>query len=199
CGSADGQVVAFLDEEALVTSALPLSVVDVSGSPSELGELVRLAARLPDSRIVTDRLTGPLAAALVEATASGAQGICAVQIAPTARRALAALPGLIAAARPGLPVDVAREWVSATFDLVIEVAVLRDGRQRVVRVAEPAAVVDGEIALRDIFVFQVERTAAGGAVEGTFQATGTSPRLVAEMSARGVQLDSGVFSRPASR
>jgi len=81
---------------------------------------------------------------------------------------------------------------------VIDVARLRDGRQRVVRIAEPMGTEGGEIALRDIFTFVVERMATGGSVEGTFQATGVAPRVVGDMAARGIHVDSGVFSRPPS-
>ena len=89
---------------------------------------------------------------------------------------------------------------AGTFDLVIDVAArLRDGRQRVVRVGEPAGVEGGEIIVRDIFTFVVERTATGGSVEGTFQATGIAPRVVNDMASRGIHVDSGVFSRPPSR
>jgi pilus assembly protein CpaF len=115
------------------------------------------------------------------------------------RRGLARLPAELSAARPGLGVAAAKEWITGTFDVLVDVARLRDGRQRVIRVAEPIGVIDGEIALRDIFTFVIERTATGGSVEGTFQATGVAPRVVGDMTARGIHVDSGVFSRPPSR
>ena len=52
-----------------------------------------------------------------------------------------------------------------------------------------------ELDLRDIFTFTVDRTAAGGAVEGSFHPTGEVPRL-ADDHARGSQpLDSVIFKR----
>jgi pilus assembly protein CpaF len=114
------------------------------------------------------------------------------------RRGLLRLPAEIAVARPELSVAAARELLATTFDIVVDIAVLRDGRRRVVRIAEPAGSVSDEITLRDIFAFVVERTSSAS-VDGTFQATGVAPRILNDMIARGLPVDSGIFSRPPSR
>jgi pilus assembly protein CpaF len=95
--------------------------------------------------------------------------------------------------------ELARQWIASTFDVFLEVGTLRDGRHRVLRVAEPVAADPSGIQTRDIFTLVVERTATGGLVEGTFQASGSQPRVVDEMTARGISVDSGLFSRPPSR
>jgi pilus assembly protein CpaF len=122
------------------------------------------------------------------------EGVLAAARAPTMRHAITRLPADIAATRPGITVDTAREWLAAAFELVIEVARLRDGRLRVVRVAE-LVVERGQLVARDVFLFQVERLAAGGAVEGSFLPTGVVPALVGDLVARGVPIDVGVFKR----
>jgi len=76
---------------------------------------------------------------------------------------------------------------------------MRDGRHRVLRIAEPVAGGADEVRAQDIFTFVIERVAAGGAVEGTFSASGVVPRLVEDLSARGLSIDSSMFSRPPSR
>ena len=92
--------------------------------------------------------------------------------------------------------DVAREWLASVFDLAIEVARLRDGRHRVLRVAELGVEGNG-VALRDVFTFTVERTAAGGAIEGSFSPTGVVPRILEDLAARGVPVDPSIFRRHA--
>ena len=52
--------------------------------------------------------------------------------------------------------------------------------------------------IADVFSFNVERTAAGGAVEGTFNASGSVPRIADEVSSRGFSLESSLFTRPPS-
>ena len=54
---------------------------------------------------------------------------------------------------------------------------------------------EGGVVGRDIFTFVVERTAVGGAVEGSFIATGIVPRVAEDLAARGGPLDSAVFRR----
>jgi pilus assembly protein CpaF len=197
--SPDGHVVAVQEADFIASSSVNVSHVDVSGAGSDLGALIEFAGRLPDARLVVDQFTGATAVAVLDTVARGADGLVAILGAASLRRGLARLPSDLAAARTGLTPAAARDWIAGSFDVLIDVARLRDGRQRVVRVAEPAGVVDGEIALRDIFTFIVERTATGGSVEGTFQATGVAPRVVGDMTARGIHVDSGVFSRPPSR
>jgi pilus assembly protein CpaF len=196
--STEGHVVAIQGADVIVSNAVPVSHVTISDAPKELPELVEFAGRLPDARLVVDQFGGPTAAAVLGAVAGGADGLVAVSTAASLRRGLARLPADIVAARSDLSLETARELLATTFDVLIDVAVLRDGRRRVVRVAEPAGITSNEIVLRDIFAFVVERK-SGGSVEGTFQATGVAPRIVGDMVARGLSVDSGVFSRPPSR
>ncbi|HEX4337912.1 MAG TPA: FHA domain-containing protein [Polyangiaceae bacterium] len=196
--STDGHVVAIQDNDVIVSNAVPVSHLDVADAPGELSELVNFAGRFPEARLVVDNFSGRTAAAVLGAVAGGADGLLAVTTAASLRRGLLRLPVEIAVARPELSADAARELLATTFDIVIDVAVLRDGRRRVVRIAEPAGITSDEITLRDIFSFVVER-ASSGSVEGTFQATGVAPRILGDMVARGLSVDSGVFSRPPSR
>jgi pilus assembly protein CpaF len=197
--SPDGHVIELFETELIVSSSVHVSHVDLS-EPSEVTDsLVDFAGRVPEARIVVENLSGATSASALEIVSGGFDGLVAVLPAASLRRGLARLPAELSAARPGLGVAAAKEWITGTFDVLVDVARLRDGRQRVIRVAEPIGVIDGEIALRDIFTFVIERTATGGSVEGTFQATGVAPRVVGDMTARGIHVDSGVFSRPPSR
>ena len=51
----------------------------------------------------------------------------------------------------------------------------------------------------DIFTFTVDRTVAGGAIEGSFTPSGTVPRLAETLKARGTPLEAALFARPVSR
>jgi pilus assembly protein CpaF len=196
--SMDGHVVAIQNTDVIVSNAVPMSHVDVSDAEKDLPNLVEFAGRFPEARLVVDNFNGRIAAAVLGAIAGGADGLVAVSAAASLRRGLLRLPAELSALRPELSASAARELLATTFDVLIDVAVLRDGRRRVVRIAEPAGIVSDEIVLRDIFSFVVERT-SGGSVEGTFQATGVAPRILGDMVARGLSVDSGVFSRPPSR
>jgi pilus assembly protein CpaF len=89
--------------------------------------------------------------------------------------------------------------VASSFDVAVEIAQLRDGRYRVLRIAEITGTTPDGFQLSDIFSFVADRTAAGGVIEGTFSPTGTPPRLAEALRARGIQIDTALFSRPLSR
>ena len=160
---------------------------------------LQVAASLPGARIVAELFTGELCAKVVEAIADGADGLIAARHAPSLRRGLTRLPGVIAAQRPQIRIAAARELVSNAFEIVVEVARLRDDRHRVLRIAEITGGATEDIQIQDIFTFVMDRTAAGGAIEGVFSASGVVPQVVEAWRARGNTIESAVFSRPPSR
>ncbi len=85
--------------------------------------------------------------------------------------------------------------VVASFDVAIEVARLRDGRSRVLRLCELRRAQSPLVVGDDIFEFTIERTATGGTLEGSFHATGRSPHLSDELRARGARMDPSLFLR----
>jgi len=111
------------------------------------------------------------------------------------RHALARLVPEIAAVRPGIPLDALRESLAAAFDLYIEVGKMRDGRVRILRIAEPSGVESNAIGFRDVFTFATERTAAGGSIEGSFHPTGVVPRVADDLQSRGIPVDAAMFRR----
>lgn len=197
-GATDDRVIVLQEADEIVFSQPHTISLLLGDTPAEDALAVRAATRLHPDRLVIGAFAGHVAAEVVDAIGDGVDGVLAAARAPNLRQAVARLPADLAATRPGISPDVAREWLAASFDLAIEIARLRDGRHRVLRVAELA--VEGDaIALRDVFTFVVERTAAGGALEGTFQPTGHVPRVVEDLAARGVTVDSAVFKRHAAR
>ena len=160
---------------------------------------LQVAATLPGARVVAELFTAELCAKVVEAIADGADGIIAARYAPSLRRGLMRLPGVVAAERPQIRVAAARELVANAFEIVVEVARLRDDRHRVLRIAEITGSAGEEIQTQDIFTFVMDRTAAGGAIEGVFTASGVVPQVVETWRARGSTVESAIFSRPPSR
>jgi pilus assembly protein CpaF len=191
----DERVVLLQDDEDLTLNhphALPLQV---GAGSSDTSALVRAAARMRPDRLVVAGMSGAITAEVVDAISEGVSGIVAASRAPTLRHAAARLTSDLTAARPAAGAPAAREAIASAFDLLIEIARLRDGRQRILRVAE-LRVEDGALAPRDIFTFTVERTAAGGAIEGSFHPTGVVPAIVEDLAARGSPLDASLFRRP---
>ena len=195
-GGIDDRVIVLQEDDELIFNQ-PHTVSILIGDTADDGaRAVRAAIRVRPDRLVVGSFAGHVVAEVVDAVGDGVDGVLAAARAPTLRHLIQRVPADLAATRGLTSVDTAREWIAAAFDLVIEVARLRDGRQRVMRVAE-FGFKDGhrELIANDIFTFTVERTAAGGTVEGSFHATGHIPRVVEELVARGGNLDMGIFKR----
>ena len=168
-------------------------------SVTEARRALAVKAGIPGVRFAARLATPEVTAAVTEMVASGVDGVLALRHASSIKRALMRLSAEIASARPGLGIRASRELLAGAYDVVVEVARLRDERVRVLRVSEITGVSGDEVELQDIFTFLPDRTAAGGAVEGTFNPSGTVPQVVEAMRARGENLDSSLFSRPPSR
>ena len=145
-------------------------------------------------------LTPPgLTAAVVEATGEGADGIVGSRAGTGVSRTLSRLAAELAAQGGAEGLAVARELIAGSFDIVVEILRLRDERHRVMRVAEVLGAGPAGFELSDIYTFVADRTAAGGAVEGTFVSSGSVPRVADVLKSRGIQLEAALFSRPLSR
>jgi pilus assembly protein CpaF len=159
------------------------------------GPLVAAAARTTNSQfgIVLDR--APAVAALLEALGSSSVGVVAVRESRTAEVALTQLCNDLMTVHRGLTMDGASRMLASSFDLLLEVVRYRDGRQRLIRVAEMVSSSNGVVELGDVFNFVASAGTAGEVVEGTFRSTGVVPRFVDALLARGASFDTNVFSR----
>lgn len=194
-GSLEDRVVVLQEDDELVLSQ-PHTVSMLIGDTAEEGaRAVHAAIRVRPDRLVIGAFAGHVVAEIVDAVGDGVDGVLVAARAPTLRHLVARLPAEIAATKKLATPDTAREWLAGSFDLVLEVARLRDGRNRVMRVAEFALTESNPLELRDIFTFTVERTAAGGTVEGSFHPTGVVPRIAEDLVSRGVPLDLAMFKR----
>lgn len=193
-GHPDDRFLVLQDEDELIIDQPNTLSVALGATAEERTRAVQAAARIRPDRLVVSSFWGHVAAEVVDTIGGGMDGVLAAARAPTLRQAVTRLAADIAATRPGITPETAREWLASSFDLAIEIALLRDGRHRVLRIAE-LAIEGGQIAIRDVFTFVVERTAAGGALEGTFQASGLVPDIVEDLQSRGLTVDTSTSFR----
>jgi pilus assembly protein CpaF len=193
-GSTEDRVMVLEEDDELIFNQ-PHTVSMLISDPEQGVRAVQAAARVHPDRLVVGAFAGRVAVEVVDAIGDGLDGVLAAARAPTLRQALARLTADLAATRPGIGPETAREWLTAAFDIAVEIARLRDGRHRVMRVSE-LQVEGGRVVPRDIFTFVVERTAAGGTVEGSFVPSGVVPAIADDLIARGVAIDVAMFKRP---
>jgi pilus assembly protein CpaF len=92
-----------------------------------------------------------------------------------------------------LPVPVIRHYISSAVTLVVQIARLKGGARKVVRVAEVLGTDPGPYHTKDIFAFQQTGVADGRAV-GEFRATGYVPAFLPRLDAAGVAIKAGLFT-----
>ncbi len=190
---ADERTIVLQDDEELAINHPNAVPILLPTDAQEASKVAKVAARMRPDRLVIASMAG-LVADVLSASGEGAGSIIAATHGPTLRQVLLRLTSDLMLARPGMSTEAARECIAASFDLVIEVVRLRDGRSRALRIAE-LRVESGALVTKDIFVFNIDRAAAGGAIEGSHQPTGTLPSLVEDLAARGVVLDPNLFRR----
>ncbi len=171
--------------------------ITLEGESAARCAAIAAATKLGSDHLVVPPLAGAELGTLLDAVTRGAQGVIAGATSETLRQAVDRMSADLAATRPGVTPQTAREWIGAAFDLGLEMTQLRDGRRRVVRLVEFRSGQEG-ISMRDIFTFAYHRTAAGGSIEGAFYASGTVPRIVEDLAARGMPLDQSIFRRHPS-
>lgn len=186
----------ILDEHCqLVAGASSAIRLDAGTAVLDPPRLLDFASSLPETNLVVEGLGGRALTAVMDIVAHGFSGLVAGALARTIEQALSRLSATFAAATPGASVSTAREALLSRFDLALEICSSSDARERVRRVVEIVSNPTGATQQQEIFSFVPQRTAMGGSVEGTFVATGTEPRLMEELRARGVPVDAGLFNR----
>ncbi|HTV25834.1 MAG TPA: hypothetical protein VMG12_44360, partial [Polyangiaceae bacterium] len=169
------------------TSAVRL---DASTAPLDPARLVDFARSLPETNLVVESLAGRTLAAVMEIIVHGFNGVVGGVNSSTVEQAINRLATNFASLTPGVAVDTARQAILSGFDLALEVGASPDGRERVRRVVDISFGANGGVELRDIFSFSDR---AG--TDGSFVAAQGEPRLLDELRARGVQIDTTPFQR----
>jgi pilus assembly protein CpaF len=180
-------------DEIVLTQPFGSSLI-VPDTSAEGARIVRLAGSLRPDRLLVGVMGGDVVGQVVEAIGGGLDGVVAAVRGPTLRQALARLAPALVASRPGLDPASARAWIASSFDVAVEVARLKGGRHRVLRIAELAGADATEIKTRDVFEFVLDPAQADRG-EGAFQATGVIPAVVQELKGLGHRVDETIFRR----
>ena len=197
---AEGPLLVLEGGEDLGASSASVSTIKWSLLGSiDSAPLMKAAAHLAPSHVVVALEESSMAAPTVDLLGSGGTGAIVTCPGRSIESTLSRLTFDVCGTRPGLSLEIARRLVAGAFNLVLEVIRYRDGRQRVVRLAEVGRVTSDDIEVDDIFTFVTTSGGGSDVVEGTFKGLGTVPRVVEELIARGVPFDTNLFGRSPSR
>jgi pilus assembly protein CpaF len=156
-------------------------------------DLVKNALRMRPDRVILGECRGEEAFDMLQAMNTGHEGSMATIHANTPRDALSRLEQMIGMA--GLPMTVLsmRGQIAAAIRVIVQLSRLSDGKRRVMSVAEITGLEGDVIQMQEIFRFARTGTAADGAVQGHFQATGVRPRFLADLVTMGIKMPGSYF------
>ncbi len=158
-----------------------------------LRELFHNTLRMRPNRIILGELRGPEAFDYLQAITSGHQGSLAVIHAASPEEVILRLENLAQMAGVSIPPNVLRGQIAHGLQLIIQLARLKDGARKVMRISEVTGVVEGQVMVRDLFRFEEQGIDAQGQALGHFRAMGVEPGFFPRFHQMGLDIDPKIF------
>jgi pilus assembly protein CpaF len=157
-------------------------------------DLVRNALRMRPDRIIVGEVRGAEALDMLQAMNTGHEGSLTTIHANDTRDALTRLETMVMMAGFEMPVPVIRQYIASAITIVVQLARLKGGQRRVVRISEIVGLKRRtRYVVRDLFGFR-QTGVRGGQAIGEFYATGHLPRFLPRLAASGIELPVDLFA-----
>ena len=161
-------------------------------------DLLRNSLRMRPDRIVVGEVRGGEALDMLQAMNTGHEGSLSTIHANSPRDALSRLETMVLMAGFDLPVRAIREQAAAALDVIIQIARLRDGSRRVVKVTEVQGLEGDTLVLEDIFYYDYSMGVDElGRFLGVLKSTGLRPTFARRLEDFGIVLGPEVFEYEA--
>jgi pilus assembly protein CpaF len=157
-------------------------------------DLVRNSLRMRPDRIIVGECRGPEALDMLQAMNTGHDGSMSTLHANNPRDGLGRLETLVLLAGTELPSRAIRSQITSAVNVIVQTERLRGGARKVVSIAEVMGLVEGEIALQEIFVFHQVGVTPDGRAVGYHTATGTRSIFQQHFVSNGVQMPDAMFA-----
>lgn len=156
--------------------------------------LVINCLRMRPDRIVVGECRAGEAFDMLQAMNTGHDGSMTTLHANSPPEAVARLENLVLMSGMELPIKTIREQVASGVHMFIQQSRFSDGTRKITHISEVQGIVDEEIRVQDIFVFQKTGIEPGtNKVLGYHRATGAIPIFYNELLEAGLDLDMSIF------
>jgi pilus assembly protein CpaF len=156
-------------------------------------QLVINSLRMRPDRIVVGEVRGEEAFDMLQAMNTGHEGSLTTVHANSPRDAIARVENMVSMANLNIPERAVRNQIASAVSAVVQIARLSDGTRKVITISEITGMVDGGIAMQDIFSFDRTGIDENGKVRGAFRATGIRPKFAERLAAAGARLRPALF------
>ena len=156
-------------------------------------DLVRNALRMRPDRIIVGEVRGPEVMDMLEAMNTGHDGSMTTIHANSPRDALMRMETMISLAGYQILERALRKLISASLDVIIQLARHSDGVRRIVSISEIVGMQSELISLQEIFQFRTAEISEDGKVLGQYVPTGVRPQFAERCQKVGVPLPDRFF------
>jgi pilus assembly protein CpaF len=156
-------------------------------------DLVRNCLRMRPDRIIVGECRGAEALDMLQAMNTGHDGSMSTLHANNPRDAVNRLETLVLLAGTELPSKAIRSQIGSAINVFVQTERLRGGARKIVSVAEVLGIVDGEIALQELFLFRQVGVTPDGRAVGYHSATGIRSTFQQHFRSNGVELPDSMF------
>ncbi len=155
--------------------------------------LLSNALRMRPSRIILGEIRGAEAMEYLQALNSGHKGTLAVLHAATPQDAVTRLETMALYAGLDLPSWAIRRQIASGLHLIVQHEQLMDGSRKITYITEVAGLRDNDIALQDIFRYEVEETGEDTRIKGRFVAV-QPPSFLPHLRKLGIEMEDALFT-----
>ena len=160
-------------------------------------ELVRNSLRMRPDRVIVGEVRGAEVIDMLQAMNTGHEGSMTTIHANTSRDALTRLETMISLSGLTIQEKTARQMISSSIDVIIQLVRHSDGVRRMTSLSEITGMESGIISMQDIFVFERQGVDEEGNILGHFVTSGIRPRFADRCRIFGVPLPDNIFNTPS--
>ena len=157
-------------------------------------DLVANSLRMRPDRIIIGECRKKEAFDMLQAMNTGHAGSMTTIHANSARDALSRVETLCMLAGHELPLAAIRRQIASAIDLVVYVKRFRNGKRRVVQIAELTGMEHETFTMQDVFLFESINSNSAQADQGVFRCLGMVPTFLNQLRDHGIELPRDFFS-----
>ncbi|WP_046213056.1 CpaF family protein [Paenibacillus wulumuqiensis] len=148
-------------------------------------DLIRSSLRMRPNRVIVGEVRGAEALDMLQAMNTGHDGSLSTGHANSARDMLSRLETMVLSGAE-LPIQVVRQQISSAIDIFVHLSRLRDRSRRITEISEVRGMIDGEVVLNPLFVFE-EHGEKEGKIIGNLAPTGNLLIHTDKLRAAGIE------------
>lgn len=134
-------------------------------------DLIKSSLRMRPERIVVGEVRGAEALDMLQAMNTGHDGSLSTGHANSTKDMLSRLETMVLQGAEGLPLPAIRQQISSAVDIIIFLSRMRDRSRKTLEITEILDVVDGEIRLNPLYVFEEDENSTLDKVSGRLRRT----------------------------